>query len=94
MDFLISLYDSYAAPVRAKNMDNPRLSPALASIETLPENILVVVAGIDIVVHEQMTLVERVQKETSQDPQHQHGRIEVVYIDKAFHGILSGEHAY
>ncbi|GKT44472.1 lipase 2 [Colletotrichum spaethianum] len=63
MSFIQPLYDSYAAPSKAKDMDNPRMSPCLASEETLPENMLLVVAAIDILVQEQLMFVERVKKE-------------------------------
>ncbi|KAK2038017.1 hypothetical protein LZ31DRAFT_559972 [Colletotrichum somersetense] len=44
------LYDSYAAPPKAKDLDIPRMSPFLASEEAVPERMLLVVAGIDILV--------------------------------------------
>ncbi|ORY56168.1 putative lipase/esterase family protein [Pseudomassariella vexata] len=87
--FLLPLYDSYAAPVRAENMENPRMSPAIASANTLPANMLLVVAGIDILVHENLTFVERIKGEIARDPKHAGRRVEALYIENAFHGYLS-----
>jgi acetyl esterase/lipase len=87
--FLMPLYDAYPGPVRAQNMENPRMSPAIASLETLPEDMLIVVAALDIVVHEQLTFVERLKEEIARDPKHAGRRVEALYIDKAFHGYLT-----
>ncbi|KAK7421570.1 hypothetical protein QQZ08_009915 [Neonectria magnoliae] len=47
---LFPLFDAYAAPARAKHFVDPRLSPVLANRETLPERMLLVVPGMDILV--------------------------------------------
>lgn len=83
---LLPLYDAYAGPVRAKNMANPRMSPALAARETLPDRILLVVAGLDILVAEQMAFAERVNREDQQGGES--GRVDVFYDEEAFHGYL------
>jgi hypothetical protein len=44
-------------------MTNPRLSPIVAELDTLPKDMLLVIAAIDILAHEQLTFVERVTKE-------------------------------
>ena len=44
-------------------MENPRLSPIVADIDTLPENMLLIIPAIDILLHEQLTFVERVKKD-------------------------------
>lgn len=91
LDFLLPLYDSYPGPVRTQNMENPRMSPAVASVETLPENILLVVAGMDIIVHEQLAFVERLKGEIAQKPQHASRKIEALYMKGTFHGFLDCE---
>ncbi|KAJ0333882.1 hypothetical protein COL922a_010309 [Colletotrichum nupharicola] len=88
---MLSLYDSYAAPAKATNRDNPRMSPYLASEETLPERMLLVVAAIDITVHEQLTFVERVRKER-EDKGKDGQSVEALYLENAFHGCLEGEY--
>lgn len=90
MSFMQLLYDSYAAPSREKDLDNPRLSPCLAREETLPERMLLVVAAVDILVQEQLTFVERVRRER-EDKGKPGGSVEAVYVEEAFHGWLEGE---
>ncbi|KAF4875370.1 Lipase 2 [Colletotrichum siamense] len=85
--FMLPLYDSYAAPAKAKNWDNARMSPYLASEETLPERMLLVVAAIDITIHEQLTFVERVKKER-EDKGKDGESVEAFYLENAFHGCL------
>ncbi|KAI5456558.1 putative lipase/esterase family protein [Mariannaea sp. PMI_226] len=80
------LFDSYVGPVRAENMNNPRMSPILAKRETLPNRILVVVAGVDILVAELMSFAERVNQEDHQNGET--GRVEVLYDESVFHGYL------
>ncbi|KAL0940432.1 lipase esterase family [Colletotrichum truncatum] len=87
LSFMLALYDSYAAPSKAENMDNPRLSPYLAREETLPERMVLVVAGIDITVHEQLTFVERVKKEREEKGK-DGGSVEAFYVEDLFHGCL------
>lgn len=86
--FLYPLYDSYAGPVRGENMLNPRMSPILGKLEDLPENILLVVPGIDILVHEQTTFIERLKEDAARDPEQSGRRFEVLYDEKGFHGYL------
>ncbi|KAK0619530.1 Alpha/Beta hydrolase protein [Immersiella caudata] len=87
--FLVPLYDSYVEPVRSQNMENPRMNPILASVDQLPENMFVWVAGIDILVHEQTTFVERVKQDLAKDPKHEGRRVEIGVDDKGFHGYLN-----
>ncbi|KAF5525287.1 Lipase 2 [Colletotrichum aenigma] len=89
--FMLALYDSYAAPAKAANWDNPRMSPYLASGETLPQRMLLVVAAIDITVHEQLTFVERVKKER-EDKGKNGESVEALYLENAFHGCLEGKY--
>ncbi|OBT81778.1 hypothetical protein VE02_09669 [Pseudogymnoascus sp. 03VT05] len=86
--FLQPLFDSYPAPSRAENMDNPRLSPIVADIESLPENILMVVPGIDILVHEQITFIQRLKEEGGKDAKGADRRFETLYDEEGFHGYL------
>ncbi|KAK3380905.1 alpha/beta hydrolase fold-domain-containing protein [Podospora didyma] len=85
------LLDAYPAPVRGANMDNPRMSPILASIDRLPENMFVFVAGVDILVHEQTAFVERVKADLAKEPgQTASGRkVEMGFDEKGFHGYLN-----
>lgn len=92
MAFLIPLYDSYAAPSRAENQENPRMSPIVSAIETLPERMLLIIPGIDIIVHEQLAFVERVKKEIQERGLDKKGRMcEAKVVDDAFHGWLERE---
>jgi acetyl esterase/lipase len=61
--FLIPLFDAYASPARKENIENPRLSPILASVGTLPKDVLMIVPMMDILLHEQLTFLKRVQDE-------------------------------
>jgi acetyl esterase/lipase len=91
--FLLPLFDSYPAPSRPENMNNPRLSPIVADIETLPESILMVVPGVDILVHEQLTFIQRLKKEGGRDAKGAERRFQTLYDEKGFHGYLEGEYA-
>ena len=89
--FLLPLYDSYPGHVREREFNNPRMSPYLAKLEDLPENILLVVPGIDILVHEQLTFAERLRSEIERDSKYAGRRVETLYNEKAFHGYLQGQ---
>lgn len=90
MSVFLPLFDSYAGPVRAKNMTNPRMSPILADVEKLPERMLLIVPALDILVHEQLSFVERVKKEINENGlDESEGRsCEALYLEGAFHGWL------
>jgi hypothetical protein len=88
------LYDSYAAAARPAQHGNPRFSPYVAPHDRLPENMLFVVPAIDILVHEQLTFVERVKAEADADKRTatvESRRIEALYVEhkNAFHGYLN-----
>ncbi|KAH7320792.1 Alpha/Beta hydrolase protein [Stachybotrys elegans] len=85
-EVLLPLYDAYAGPKRAQHMEDPRMNPTLAARETLPERILLVVPGIDILVAELHEFARRVNEEDERDclP----GRVELMYEEKCFHGYL------
>jgi hypothetical protein len=87
MTIMLPLFDSYAGPVRAQNIENPRLNPILAKLDTLPEDILLIIPTVDILLHEQLTFVERLKKETAEDPKkHSNRRLETLMIEGQFHG--------
>ena len=85
---LLPLMDAYAEKARKDHMNDPRLSPMLAKIETLPKDVLLIVPAIDILVHEQLTFAERIKGEIEADPNGKgKGRsFEAVVYEKGFHG--------
>jgi acetyl esterase/lipase len=89
LSFLVPLFNSYASLAGPLYMNNPRLHPILAPIEKLPPNIFMVVAGLDILVHEQTVFYERLKRE-SESPEHRDvpRRIERLTFKKGFHGWL------
>lgn len=91
--FLLPMYDIYAGTQRMQSMRDARLHPILADVVSLPANMLFVVAGIDILRHEQMTLIEKVKR--CVDPRRDaSGGIEVMLVDNGFHGFLECKHFY
>ena len=80
------LFDAYAGPVRAQNMENPRLSPILAPLERLPRNMLFVIPTLDILLDEQMAMVTRLQDEAARDPTRAKDRIEAITFENQIHG--------
>lgn len=85
---MFPLFDSYGAPARKDHSNNPRLNPVLAARETLPERMLLVVPGLDILVAEQTAFAERVNAEDERDGEMETPRVEVLYDEDAFHGYL------
>jgi hypothetical protein len=70
-------------------MSNPRLLPIVAEVGKLPERMLLIVPSIDILVHEQLTFVERVGKELAEKGHDRQGRVcEAKIIEGGFHGWL------
>jgi len=88
MAWLAPLYDCYVEPIRKNNMENPRMNPVLADVDTLPGDIFVWSAGIDILFEEQKVFVERV-REQFQRRQEKRRRVEMHVDDDAFHGYLN-----
>jgi hypothetical protein len=84
--FLEPLFDAYAGPARAKNLNNPRLSPIVASLDTLPMNMLFIIPTLDILLEEQLSMVKRLQDEASINPAHSKRRIESILFEKQIHG--------
>jgi acetyl esterase/lipase len=81
--FLMPLFDAYARPARAKHAADARLHPALATRETLPDRMLLVVAAVDILFDEQVAFQERVRSEGR-------GVVEMFVEERGFHGYLEG----
>jgi hypothetical protein len=87
---LFPLIDAYGASGRTHHSNDPRLRPILAQLNTLPNDILLIVPSIDILVHEQLTFVERLEKDIAQNPiERERGRrVEALVIEKGFHGWI------
>lgn len=85
---LLPLMDAYAERARKDHMEDPRMSPMLAKLETLPKDILLIVPAVDILVHEQLTFAERIKREIEADPNGKgSGRsFEAVVYEEGFHG--------
>jgi acetyl esterase/lipase len=86
--FLQPLFDAYAAPVRARCMDDPRLSPTLAPLATLPRNMLFIMPTLDILLDEQVAMVERLRDEAAAEPAGERRRIEAVRFEGQLHGWI------
>ena len=80
------LFDAYASPARAANMSNPRFAPIIADVDQLPENMLLIVAAIDILLHEQLIFVERVKKDLADRASSR--VVEAKVFENGFHGWL------
>jgi acetyl esterase/lipase len=85
----LRLYDAYPRLARDTEGKNPRLSPANLPVERVPCDVLLVVAGIDILVEEQCRFVERVKREGRERGLER--RIEAVVFEEGFHGWLERE---
>lgn len=86
MAVLLPLYDSYAGPVRKAHMDDARMNPIIKPIDDLPANTLLIVPSIDILVHEELTFVERVKADIKAAGLENERTAEAVIFEKAFHG--------
>lgn len=85
---LLPLMDAYAECAREEHIDDARMSPMLAKLETLPRDALLIVPAVDILVHEQLTFAERVREEIEADPEGKgKGRsFEAEVFEEGFHG--------
>lgn len=79
--FLVKLFDVYAGVERDKNICDARLHSALAPVEAFPDDVLIVAAGIDILLHEALVFVERVKSDEGK-------RVECMVVEKGFHGFV------
>jgi acetyl esterase/lipase len=94
LSFMLPLYDIYAGANRSENLSNARLHPILSEKKWLPRDMFFVVAGIDILVHEQLTFVERVKAEIERDGDSEEGEersVEARVFERGFHGWLECE---
>ncbi|KAF3932928.1 hypothetical protein ABW20_dc0101081 [Dactylellina cionopaga] len=81
--FVVPLFDSYAGPEREKNLKNDRLNVIIAPASKLPQDMLFIIPMMDILLHEETELVERLKKETEGS-----GRtVESVFYEGEFHGF-------
>jgi acetyl esterase/lipase len=85
--WLVPMYDTYAGPARAENLSNPRLNPIIADRKELPRDMLFIIAGIDILLHEQLSFVERIRSEYERSGE-DGWQVEAKVFDKGFHGWL------
>lgn len=67
------------------------MSPAIKPIENLPANLLLIIPSIDILLHEELTFVERVKKEIRDAGLENERAVEGVTFEKAFHGWFECE---
>lgn len=63
LSFILPLMDAYAGPERAENIDCPLLHPILADIQCLPRKMLIIGGKVDILLHEEMAFVKRLEAE-------------------------------
>lgn len=93
--------DAYAGPERVKYIENPLLHPILADIEDLPRNMMFVGGKVDILLHEQMNFVQRLEEEVEvikqkaktsvdarRDPARGEYHIQSEFCDNQIHGWL------
>jgi hypothetical protein len=60
--------DTYGASGRVNYSNDPRFRPILAQLNTLLNDILLIAPNINILVHEQLTFVERLKKDIEKNP--------------------------
>lgn len=87
LSFLVPLFDVYAGTAREKNMCDGRLHSVLAPVECLPDDVLIVAAGIDILLYEALVFVERLKGGSSE-------RVECMLVEKGFHGFVECEYVH
>jgi acetyl esterase/lipase len=87
--FMLPLYDSYGLPTRPASLTDPRCNPILAEATKLPRRVLMIIPTIDILLHEQLTFVERVKDDIEKLGREGEGRtMEAMIMDDCFHGWL------
>ncbi|KAF9891589.1 hypothetical protein FE257_003600 [Aspergillus nanangensis] len=64
--WLMPLFDAYAGPNRARDLENPLLSPIVADIRTLPRNMLFIITGNDILLEEQTAFAKRLKQDAAE----------------------------
>ena len=92
LSFISPLFDTYAGPARAKSREDSRLNPIIASLETLPPEILMIIPKIDILLNEQENFFNRLTHEIEEEERVQGRaglrRVEKLEFDKGFHGWI------
>lgn len=88
---LMPLFDSYASGCEEGRNIDPRLSPIFRSAQDLPHELLLIIPAIDILLHEQLSFVERLKQEAKASADEHGGRIETMVFEKGFHGWLQGK---
>ncbi|KAF2455310.1 hypothetical protein BDY21DRAFT_350399 [Lineolata rhizophorae] len=87
--FLHALVDSYAFPAKPASDTDPRCNPILADLDMLPENILMNIAAVDILLYEQLEFIEKLKRQLEADPERNRGRkVEAKVYDGQLHGWL------
>lgn len=81
--FLEPLFDVYAGTERERNRRDARCHPTLARRRDLPRELMFVCAGMDILLHEQMELLKRLEKEGGEE-----GGVDMLIVEKGFHGFI------
>jgi hypothetical protein len=83
-----TLMDAYAERARNDYLDDPRMNSMPAKLKPLPNDVLLIVPAIDILVHEQLTFAERIKVEIQADPDGEgKGRsFGAVVCEEGFHG--------
>lgn len=95
MAVFLPLFNLYAERAAAGSEDDPRLHPVLSSLKSLPRNVLIVIAGLDVVVHESLTFAQRIEAELEEAVKNgteERGwrSFETAFYEKAYHGWLEG----
>ncbi|KAF2102044.1 alpha/beta-hydrolase [Rhizodiscina lignyota] len=96
LSFLMPLFNAYARLAPPGHGNDPRLHPVIAELETLPRNLLLIIGEIDILLHEQLTFVQRLKGEIEEAERAGGARgeavrgrkVESVLYEKGFHGWL------
>ena len=69
-------------------MEDATLNPILKPLDETPDSVLFVVALIDILVKEQLTMIERLKKDVETQGSASSRRFETIVFEKGFHGWL------
>ena len=92
LSFISPLFDACAGPVRAKSREDSRLSPIVASLETLPQEILMIIPKSDILLNEQEAFFYRLTNEIEGEEKVQgrvlQRKVEKLEFARGFHGWI------
>lgn len=87
---MMPLFDSYAGGSKALEIErktDSRLNPILRSLDDLPTHVFLVNAGIDNLLHEELTFIDRLNREKAAKGNDQRVFKSMVF-EKGFHGWL------